>query len=161
MKITAIALRQRLALLAALLGALLAPPRAAAPPTPASSRSAATTRCSTTRQELAVPASCKEVTLTLHHTGKLPKDAMGHNWVLVKHARSDRGGQRRHGRRARQQLRRSPATSACSRTPRSSAAGRRPASRSRPPALKTGGDYSYLCTFPGHNALMHGTFKFG
>ncbi len=32
---------------------------------------------------LAVPATCKQVTLTLHHTGKLPRDAMGHNWVLV------------------------------------------------------------------------------
>ncbi|MGN6451752.1 MAG: plastocyanin/azurin family copper-binding protein, partial [Steroidobacteraceae bacterium] len=28
-------------------------------------------------------------------------------------------------------------------------------------ALKPGGDYRYLCTFPGHNALMRGTFKFG
>jgi len=27
--------------------------------------------------------------------------------------------------------------------------------------LKPGGDYKYQCTFPGHNALMHGTFKFG
>ena len=27
--------------------------------------------------------------------------------------------------------------------------------------LKPGGDYRYLCTFPGHNALMHGTLKFG
>jgi azurin len=27
--------------------------------------------------------------------------------------------------------------------------------------LKPGGDYRYLCTYPGHNALMRGTFKFG
>jgi azurin len=27
--------------------------------------------------------------------------------------------------------------------------------------LKAGGSYSYLCTFPGHSALMKGTFKFG
>ena len=27
--------------------------------------------------------------------------------------------------------------------------------------IKAGGSYMYLCTFPGHNALMHGTFKFG
>jgi len=27
--------------------------------------------------------------------------------------------------------------------------------------LKKGGAYEYLCTFPGHNALMHGAFKFG
>jgi azurin len=27
--------------------------------------------------------------------------------------------------------------------------------------LSKGGDYSYLCTFPGHSALMHGKFRFG
>jgi azurin len=27
--------------------------------------------------------------------------------------------------------------------------------------LQKGGDYKFLCTFPGHNALMRGTFKFG
>jgi azurin len=27
--------------------------------------------------------------------------------------------------------------------------------------LTPGGDYRYLCTFPGHNALMRGTLKFG
>ncbi|WP_338589667.1 azurin [Shewanella khirikhana] len=37
-------------------------------------------------QELTVPASCKQVTLTLTHTGTLPKTAMGHNWVLTKAA---------------------------------------------------------------------------
>lgn len=34
-------------------------------------------------KELSVPASCKEVTLTLTHSGQLPKAAMGHNWVLT------------------------------------------------------------------------------
>ncbi|WP_372828707.1 azurin [Shewanella sp. UCD-KL12] len=34
-------------------------------------------------KELSVPASCKEVTLTLNHAGQLPKAAMGHNWVLT------------------------------------------------------------------------------
>ena len=27
--------------------------------------------------------------------------------------------------------------------------------------LTKGADLSYLCTFPGHNALMHGKFRFG
>ena len=27
--------------------------------------------------------------------------------------------------------------------------------------LRKGEDYSYLCTFPGHSALMHGKFRFG
>src|SRR6266436_2947680 len=35
------------------------------------------------KPELSAPATCKEITVTLHHTGKLPKEAMGHNWVLV------------------------------------------------------------------------------
>ena len=35
------------------------------------------------KAELAVPATCKEVTLTLHHSGQLPAAAMGHDWVLV------------------------------------------------------------------------------
>ncbi|NMH66428.1 azurin [Shewanella salipaludis] len=36
------------------------------------------------KKALSVPASCTEVTLTLTHTGSLPKTAMGHNWVLSK-----------------------------------------------------------------------------
>ena len=36
------------------------------------------------QKELSVPASCDEVTLTLEHTGKLPVNTMGHNWVLSK-----------------------------------------------------------------------------
>ena len=33
---------------------------------------------------LEVPAGCTDVKLTLTHNGKLPKAAMGHNWVLSK-----------------------------------------------------------------------------
>lgn len=33
-------------------------------------------------KEMSVPASCKEVTITLNHTGGLPANVMGHNWVL-------------------------------------------------------------------------------
>ena len=36
------------------------------------------------KKELTVDSSCKQVTLTLKHIGKLPKTAMGHNWVLSK-----------------------------------------------------------------------------
>ena len=34
-------------------------------------------------KEMSVPATCKEVTVTLNHTGKLPVANMGHNWVLA------------------------------------------------------------------------------
>src|SRR5688572_20805937 len=38
------------------------------------------------KKELKVEAGCAQVELTLKHTGKLPAQAMGHNWVLVKTA---------------------------------------------------------------------------
>ena len=36
------------------------------------------------KKELSVAADCTQVELTLHHSGKLPAQAMGHNWVLAK-----------------------------------------------------------------------------
>ncbi len=38
------------------------------------------------QQSLQVPTPCTEVQVTLHHTGKLPANAMGHDWVLTKTA---------------------------------------------------------------------------
>ncbi len=39
------------------------------------------------KKELSVAADCAQVEVTLKHSGKLPAQAMGHNWVLVE----DRG----------------------------------------------------------------------
>ena len=36
------------------------------------------------KKEIVVDASCKKLELTLKHVGKLPKSAMGHNFVLTK-----------------------------------------------------------------------------
>ncbi|MEP6886124.1 MAG: azurin [Gammaproteobacteria bacterium] len=38
------------------------------------------------QQTLQLEAQCTEVEVTLHHTGKLPANAMGHDWVLTKSA---------------------------------------------------------------------------
>ena len=43
-------------------------------------------------KEMSVPATCKEVTVTLNHTGKLPVANMGHNWVLA-HTKMIGGGE--------------------------------------------------------------------
>lgn len=37
-----------------------------------------------TPEKIEIPLSCKTFTVTLKHTGRLPKLAMGHNWVLAK-----------------------------------------------------------------------------
>lgn len=34
--------------------------------------------------ELEAPADCTDVRVTITHTGSLPKQAMGHNWVLTR-----------------------------------------------------------------------------
>jgi azurin len=38
------------------------------------------------QETLQVDARCAEVEVTLHHTGKLPANVMGHDWVLTKTA---------------------------------------------------------------------------
>lgn len=109
------------------------------------------------KQALAAPASCKQITVTLHHSGKLPKEAMGHNWVLVNAA--DLAAVAQAGMGAglandyvaaadKRVLAHTKIIGGGDSTSVTFASG----------TLKPGGSYSYLCTFPGHNALMHGTF---
>jgi azurin len=112
------------------------------------------------RQTLTVPASCKEVTVTLHHTGKLPRDVMGHNWVLVN--ASDFEAVANAGLGAGLASDYVPAGDKRVLAHTKIIGGGQTTSITFPTAiLKPGGDYRYLCTFPGHNALMRGTFKLG
>ena len=112
------------------------------------------------KTELAAPASCKQITVTLHHTGKLPKEAMGHNWVLVNAA--DLAAVANAGLAAG--LANSyvaPGDKRVLAHTKTIGGGETTSVTFSTSILKKGGAYEYLCTFPGHNALMHGTFKFG
>ena len=109
---------------------------------------------------LTVPASCKEVTLTLRHTGKLPREAMGHNWVLVNAA--DFNAVASTGMSAglgNDYV--APGDKQVLAHTKTIGGGQTTSVTFPTSILKPGGDYRYLCTFPGHNALMRGTFKFG
>jgi azurin len=112
------------------------------------------------KQLLSVPASCTQVTVTLHHLGKLPREAMGHNWVLVNAAdfnavvSSGMGAGLANDYVA-------PADKRVLAHTKVIGGGQSTSVTFATAGLKAGGDYRYLCTFPGHNALMHGTFKFG
>jgi azurin len=111
-------------------------------------------------QTLTVPASCRQVTLTLHHTGKLPREAMGHNWVLVTAA--DFNAVANFGASAglaNDYVQ--PGDKRVLAHTKTIGGGQTTSVTFPTSALKAGGDYRYLCTFPGHNALMRGTFKFG
>lgn len=112
------------------------------------------------KQELAVPATCREITVTLHHTGKQPKEVMGHDWVLVKTADLSAVDQAGLGAGlANNYL--APGDKRVLAHTRVIGGGETTSVTFSAALLAKGGDYSYLCTFPGHSALMHGKFKFG
>jgi azurin len=112
------------------------------------------------KQTLTVPASCKEVTVTLHHAGKLPREAMGHNWVLVNAADFNVVANAGMGAGLANDYVVSGDTRVLAHT-KVIGGGQTTSVTFPTSSLKAGADYRYLCTFPGHNALMHGTFKFG
>jgi azurin len=112
------------------------------------------------KQVLSVSASCTQVTLTLHHAGKLPREAMGHNWVLVSAADFDAVANSGMGAGLANDYVQPGDKRVLAHT--KTIGGGQTTNITFPTSiLKAGGDYRYLCTFPGHNALMHGTFKFG
>jgi len=112
------------------------------------------------KQTLTVPASCKEVTVTLHHAGKLPREAMGHNWVLVNGPDVDAVANAGMGAGLANDYVASADKRVLAHT-KVIGGGQTSSVTFETSSLKAGGDYRYLCTFPGHHALMHGTFKFG
>jgi azurin len=109
------------------------------------------------KQALAAPASCKQITVTLHHSGKLPREAMGHNWVLVNAADLAAVAQAGMGAGLANDYVAAADKRVLAHT-KMIGGGDSTSVTFASATLKHGGSYSYLCTFPGHNALMHGTF---
>jgi azurin len=105
---------------------------------------------------LAVPASCKQFKLTLKHVGKLPKAAMGHNWVLSKTA--DMAGVASDGIAAglpNDYLK--PGDARVIAATKVIGGGESASVSFDVAKLKAGEAYSYFCSFPGHSAIMKGT----
>jgi azurin len=107
------------------------------------------------KKELKVPAGCTEVELTLTHTGKLPVQAMGHNWVLVK--TPDVSAVANGGLKAGLQQNYVAADDKRVIAHTKLVGGGQSTSVKFPvSALEKGESYSYICTFPGHSAIMIG-----
>ena len=113
------------------------------------------------KKEIAVAADCTEVEVTLKHVGKLPAQAMGHNWVLAKTAdvagvatdgigRGLRQRSHQEGRHARDRAHQD-------RRRWSDDLGEVPDVG----AQEGRGVHASSAPSPGHFALMKGTFKFG
>ena len=112
------------------------------------------------KKELDVAADCTEVELTLTHAGKLPAAAMGHNWVLVKTAdvTAVANAGMSAGLANNYLTPNDPRVIAATKV----VGGGQSDTVTFPTSkLTKGGDYTYLCTFPGHYVIMKGKFNFG
>ena len=107
-----------------------------------------------------IDKSCKTFTVELTHSGNLPKNVMGHNWVLAKTA--DVQPLAMAGMKA---------PLADSHLPKGDArviaftkiigGGQSTSVTFSTSKLTKGGDYSFFCSFPGHFGLMKGKLTFG
>ena len=106
--------------------------------------------------EIRVSADCDEVTITLRHVGQLPANVMGHNWVLTTTADYTTVASAAQAA--------GPPNYVPEGDPRIIGAsnmiggGEEASVTFDISGLEPGGDYTYFCSFPGHNVLMNGKF---
>ena len=113
-----------------------------------------------TTKSLSVPASCKQFTITFKHTGKLPRNVMGHNLVLGKTA--DLNAINADGMKAglaSQYVK--PGDARVIAASKVIGGGETTTVNIPVGKLKAGESYTYFCSFPGHSALMKGTLSLG
>ena len=112
------------------------------------------------KKDLSVAGDCTSVEVTLHHTGKLPAQAMGHNWVLSK--TSDMSGVVSDGMSAPvadDHIKKGDARVIAH--TKLIGGGQSDTVTFPTSKLKQGEAYSYFCTFPGHSTMTKGVFKIG
>lgn len=149
--------------LAAVLGAVAVPAMLLSAPAMAADCSAtveSTDAMKFTTSSLVVPKSCKDFTVTLKHTGKLPKTVMGHNFVVGK--ASDIAGINTDGMKAGAAANYVKAGDARVIAASKVIGGGESTTVKIPVAkLKAGEQYNFVCTFPGHSSIMKGTLTLG
>lgn len=107
-------------------------------------------------KELSVPASCKEVKLTLKHVGNLPVNVMGHNWVLTK--TTDVSGVANAGIAQGLAKNYLPENDNRILAATKVVGGGASTSISFDVSALKGQDLTFFCSFPGHSAIMKGKF---
>ncbi len=111
------------------------------------------------KKEIVIAPDCTEVELTLKHSGKLPAQAMGHNWVLSKTA--DVAPVATDGLTAglaNNYLKKDDARVIAH--TKIIGGGQSDTIKFPVSKLTKGGAYTYFCSFPGHSSIMKGVLKF-
>jgi len=112
------------------------------------------------QKEMKAGADCTSIEVTLKHSGKLPAASMGHNWVLVKTADVNNVANDGLGAGLAANYVKAGDKRVIGHT-KVVGGGQSDVVTIPASALKKGEDYSFICTFPGHSALMKGKFVFG
>ena len=109
-------------------------------------------------KEMKVSAACDSVTVTLKHTGVMAAEIMGHNWVLTSDsnfmpvATAAAGAGLENNYVPVEDDRVLSATSIIG-------GGEETSVTFSIGSLSVGDDYTFFCSFPGHYAIMKGSFK--
>ncbi|MDR8522752.1 azurin [Shewanella fidelis] len=109
------------------------------------------------KKELTLPAGCTEVTLNLHHTGTLPKSAMGHNWVLTETANMSAVANEGMAAGAANSYVKADDPRVLAHTD-IIGGGESTSITFSTADLDPAKQYSFFCSFPGHWAIMQGQF---
>lgn len=110
------------------------------------------------KSTIEVPSSCSTFTVTLQNTGTLPKNIMGHNWVLSKE--SDAKAVVKDG--ASQGLANdyvAPGDKRVIANTKVTGAKESASVTFDVSQLSKDEDYLYFCSFPGHMSMLNGKLK--
>lgn len=109
-------------------------------------------------KEIAVPKTCKEITLNLKNTGTMAKAVMGHNVVITK--TSDMQAVNNDGMAAglanNYVKKNDPKVIGHTAV---IGGGESTSTKIKLANLKPSESYSFFCSFPGHSGIMKGVFK--
>lgn len=111
-------------------------------------------------KQVEVPKSCAKYTMTLKHTGKMPKSSMGHNIVLTSTA--DANAAAADGMKAGMAAEYvKPGDARVIGYSKMIGGGETTSFDFDVAKLNAGTEYTYLCSFPGHSFIMRGVLKLG
>ena len=108
-------------------------------------------------KEITAPAACDTFTVTLKHTGQLDKKFMGHNWVLstTADAQAIVGAALKAGADNNYSP---PGDKTIIAATKILGGGEQDSVTFDMSKLSSAEDYTFFCSFPGHFAIMKGSF---
>ncbi|WP_455825921.1 azurin [Pseudomonas graminis] len=107
-------------------------------------------------KEITIDKSCKTFTVNLEHSGSLPKNVMGHNWVLTSAAEMQPVATDGMAAGIEKNYLKEDDSRIIAHT-KLIGAGEKDSVTFDVSKLAAGTDYMFFCSFPGHISMMKGT----